>query len=134
MKICVSAVADALDAQVDPRFGRCAYFVMVDSDTMQFDAVPNTAAGTTGGAGIQAAQLIVNKGATVVVTGNVGPNAFQALSASEVKVVVGAQGTVRQAVEEYKNGKLRNIRAPTVRGHFGQGRGTGRGRGRGRRR
>lgn len=130
MKICVSAVANSLDARLDPRFGRCPYFVIVNSETMQFEAIPNMASGAMGGAGIQAAQTIANKGVKVVITGNVGPNAFQALSASGIKIVTGAFGTVREAVEKYKRGELRETGAPTVGGHFGMGRGQGQGRGR----
>jgi predicted Fe-Mo cluster-binding NifX family protein len=131
MKICVSAAANSLDAQVDPRFGRCPYLVIVDSETMQFEAVTNMAAGVTGGAGIQAAQTIASKGVKVLITGNVGPNAFQALSATGIKIVTGAFGTVREVVEKYKRGELKETEAPTVRGHFGMGMGRGRGRGRG---
>lgn len=126
MKICVSAVAGSLDAQVDPRFGRCSYFVIVDSETMNFETFPNTAARSMGGAGIQAAQIVANKGADVVVTGNIGPNAFQALSAAQIKIVIGASGTVREVVEKYKRGELKETNAPTVRGHFGRGMGVGR--------
>jgi predicted Fe-Mo cluster-binding NifX family protein len=80
-----------------------------------------------GGAGIQAAQTIASKGAKVLITGNVGPNAFQALSAAGIKVITGAAGTVREAVEKYKRAELKATDAPTVHGHFGMG--TGRGRG-----
>jgi len=124
--ICVSAVADSLDAQVDPRFGRCPYFVIVDSETMEFEAVPNTASSHMGGAGIQAAQTVASKGVNVVLTGNVGPNAFQALSATGIKVLTGVFGTVRKAVERYKRGELKEAGSPTVRGHFGMGRSRGR--------
>jgi predicted Fe-Mo cluster-binding NifX family protein len=129
MKICVSAESNSLDAPIDPRFGRCPYFVIVDSENMQFEAVPNMASGATGGAGIQAAQTIASKGAKVLITGNVGPNAFQALSAAGIKIVTGAFGTVREVVEKYKRGELSETGAPTVGGHFGMGRGRGRGRG-----
>ena len=128
MKICVSAVADNLDAQIDPRFGRCPYFVIVDSETMEFEAIPNTAAGAMGGAGIQAAQTVAGRGVKVVITGNIGPNAFQTLSAAGIKIVTGALGTVREAVEKYNKGELQEIGAPTVRGHFGMGMGRGHGR------
>jgi predicted Fe-Mo cluster-binding NifX family protein len=128
MKICVSAVANSLDAQLDPRFGRCPYFVIVDSENMQFEAISNMASGAMGGAGIQAAQIIANKGVKVVITGNVGPNAFQALSAAGIKIVTGAFGTVREAVEKYNKGELGETGAPTVGGHFGMGRGQGQGR------
>lgn len=131
MKICVSAVANSLDAQLDPRFGRCPYFVIVDLESMQFEAIPNNASGAMGGAGIQAAQTIAGKGVTVLITGNVGPNAFQALSAAGIKIATGAFGTVRESVEKFKRGELRETGAPTVGGHFGMGMGRGRGRGRG---
>jgi predicted Fe-Mo cluster-binding NifX family protein len=128
MKICVTATANSLDTQIDPRFGRCAYLVIVDSETMQFEAIPNMAAGAAGGAGIQAAQIIANKGVKLLITGNVGPKAFQALSAAGIETVTGAFGTVRDAVEKFKRGELRKTGAPTVGGHFGMG---GRGGGRG---
>jgi predicted Fe-Mo cluster-binding NifX family protein len=129
MKICVSATANTLDAQVDPRFGRCLYLVIVDSENMHFESFPNVASGAGGGAGIQAAQIIAGKGAKVLITGNVGPNAFQALSASGIRIVTGASGTVKEVVEKYKRGELSDTGAPTVRGHFGMGDGKGRDRG-----
>jgi len=125
MKICVSSTADSLDASVDPRFGRCPYFIIVDSDTMQFEVIPNAASGAMGGAGIQAAQIIASKGVKVVITGNVGPNAFQALSAAGIKIVTGAYGTVREVIEKYKRGDLKEAGSPTVGGHFGMGGGRG---------
>ena len=121
MKICVSATGNNLDAQIDPRFGRCAYLVIVDSETMQFEAIPNMAAGATGGAGIQAAQTITNKGVKVVITGNVGPNAFGALSAAGIEIATLATGTVKDAVEKYVGGELPKAGAPTVDSHFGMG-------------
>jgi predicted Fe-Mo cluster-binding NifX family protein len=127
MKICVSATANNLEAQLDPRFGRCLYLVIVDSETMQFEAIPNMASAATGGAGIQAAQTIANKGVKVVITGNVGPNAFGALSAAGIEIVTGAFGTVREVVEKFKRGELQRTGAPTVGGHLGMGRGRGRG-------
>ena len=133
MKICVTAAGNTLDAAVDPRFGRTAHFIVVDSETMAFDVVSNTAAGAMSGAGIQAAQTIASKGVNVVITGNVGPNAFQALASAGIKIVVGAYGTVREVIEKYKRGELRETRAPTVGGHFGRGKGMGMGRGRRRR-
>jgi len=124
----VTALSGNLEAQIDPRFGRCPYFVIVDSETMEFEAVPNTASGSMSGAGIQAAQTVASKGAEVLITGNVGPNAFQALSAAGIKVVTGAFGNVREVIEKYKSGGLKETSSPTVRGHFGMGRGRGRGR------
>ncbi|MDH5449973.1 MAG: NifB/NifX family molybdenum-iron cluster-binding protein [Candidatus Bathyarchaeota archaeon] len=125
MKVCVTAVSGSLEAQIDPRFGRCPYFVIVDSETMEFEAVSNSASGSMSGAGIQAAQMVASKGTKVLITGNVGPNAFQALSAAGIKVVTGAFGNVREAIEKYKRGELKETGSPTVRGHFGKGRGRG---------
>jgi len=125
LKVCVTSSGNNLDAQLDPRFGRCAYLVIVDSETLQFEAIPNSASGATGGAGIQAAQTIANKGAKVLVTGNVGPNAFQALSAAGIEIITGASGTVREAVEKFRKGGFRKTDAPTVGDHFGAGRGRG---------
>jgi len=126
MKICVSAVASSIDVQVDPRFGRCPYLIIVDSESMEFEAISNVASGAMGGAGIQSAQTVASKGVKVVITGSVGPNAFQALSSAGIKVVTGGFGTVREAIERYKKGELTETRSPTVGGHFGMGGGRGR--------
>ncbi|MGD6853025.1 MAG: NifB/NifX family molybdenum-iron cluster-binding protein [Candidatus Bathyarchaeia archaeon] len=131
MKICVSATGNNLEAALDPRFGRCLYLVIVDSETMQFEAIPNMAAGSTGGAGIQAAQTIANKGVKVVITGNIGPNAFGALSAAGIEIVTGASGPIKEVIEKYKKGEFQKTGLPTVGEHSGMG-GMGRGRGGGR--
>jgi predicted Fe-Mo cluster-binding NifX family protein len=128
MKICVTAVSDTLDAQMDQRFGRCQYFLFVDSETMESEAISNESSYAAHGAGIQAAQTVANNGAKVVITGNVGPNAFRVLSAAGIKAVTGASGSVQDAVEKYKKGKLQEITGPTVGGHLGMGRSQGRGR------
>lgn len=125
MKICVTASSPSLDALIDPRFGRCAYFIIVDPDTTRFEAIPNPAAGATMGAGIQAAQLVVGKGVKAVLTGSVGPNAFQVLLAAGVKILVGPFRTVKEAVEMYKKGQVREVASPLGR-RFGMGRGLGR--------
>ncbi len=125
MKVCISATSNNLDAPLDPRFGRCLYLIVVDPETMQFEAIPNMAAGSTGGAGIQAAQTIVVKGVKVVITGNVGPNAFGALSAAGIEIMTGVSGTVKEVIENFKKGQLRKTDAPTVNGHIGMGGGQG---------
>ena len=132
MKVAVSATAGSLDAQIDPRFGRCQYFVIIDTETMNFEALPNMAAGAMGGAGIQAAQTVANRGIQAVLTGSVGPNAFQALSAAGISIITGVFGTVREAVEKFKSGKLQKITAPTAPMGFGMGGGYGMGMGMGR--
>ena len=132
MRIAISATGPTLDAEVDPRFGRCQYFIVVDPETMEFEAIGNPNIAATGGAGIQSAQLVVNKGAEVVLTGNVGPNAFQTLQAAGIKIVTGITGSVKDAVEKYKKGEITPATDATVPGHFGMGMGGGMGMGRGR--
>jgi predicted Fe-Mo cluster-binding NifX family protein len=122
VKICVTAAATGsadLDARVDPRFGRCPYFLLVDSESLQFEPVPNLAATSGSGAGIRAAQTIANRGVQVLITGNVGPKAFQALSAAGISVITGVSGKVGEAIEKYKGGLLSETNCATVRGHFG---------------
>jgi predicted Fe-Mo cluster-binding NifX family protein len=121
VKICVSAKANNLEAQLDPRFGRCLYLVIVDAETMRFEAISNVASAATGGAGIQAAQTISNKNVKAVITGNVGPNAFGALSAAGVEIVTGAAGTVREVIEKFKKSEFHRTSAPTVNGPLGKG-------------
>ena len=131
MKICVSATGKDLNAMVDPRFGRCSYFLIVDADTMSFESISNKSAMTSGGAGIQAAQTVAKAGVEIVITGNMGPNAFQTLSAAGIVVFTGVNGTIKKAVEKYKKGELKETTAPSVGSHFGMRRssqGFGRGR------
>jgi len=132
MQIAVSAIAPGLDAEVDPRFGRCQYFIIVDPETMQFEAIENSSAMASGGAGISAAQMITGKGVEAVLTGNCGPNAYQVLSPAGIKVITGVSGKVQNAVQDYKAGKYQASSQPNVSGHFGMGRGQGMGKGMGR--
>ncbi len=131
MKIAVTSTGPDLDSQVDPRVGRCAYFIFVDPDTFEFEAIPNPNVQALGGAGIQSAQFLANKGVEVVLTGSCGPNAFQTLQAAGVKVITGITGVVRNAIERYKKGELRPTFQPNVPPHFGMGGGFGMGYGRG---
>ena len=124
MKIAISSTGQNLDASVDARFGRCQYFIIIEPETMEFEAIPNPSITATHGAGIQTSQLIASKGATVVLTGNCGPNAFQTLSAAGIQVIVGVTGTVKDAIEKYKKGELQPSSQASVPGHFGTG-GTG---------
>jgi predicted Fe-Mo cluster-binding NifX family protein len=130
MKIAVSAAGDNLVAPLDPRFGRCQYFIFVDPESMEFEAIPNESANAMGGAGIQAAQNVANMNAEVVLTGNMGPNAFQTLTAAGIKVITGVSGSVQEAIEKFKKGELKETTAPNVGSHFGMG-GGGRGGGQG---
>jgi predicted Fe-Mo cluster-binding NifX family protein len=127
MKIAVSATGKDLNCQIDPRFGRCQYFIFVDPETMEFEASENEGLMAMGGAGIQAAQLIVQRGATVLITGNLGPNAASALSASGIRVYLVPGGTVKDVIEGYRAGSLREASGATVPSHFGMGGGRGMG-------
>ncbi len=128
MKVAVSTSGTDLLSQVDPRFGRCPLYMIVDTDTMAFEVVSNTANSSAHGAGIQAAQLVATKGVKAVLTGNVGSNAYGALLASSIKVISGVTGSVMDAIERFKKGELEETGGPTVGGHFGTGgRGSGRG-------
>ncbi|NIQ06952.1 MAG: dinitrogenase iron-molybdenum cofactor biosynthesis protein [Candidatus Korarchaeota archaeon] len=127
MKIAVSSNGQTLNDQVDPRFGRCPHFVFVDTDGQdikEVEALKNPSVGAMRGAGIQAAQTVANRGASVAITGNIGPNAFDALSSAGVKIVAGASGSVKEAVNAYLDGKLSEISGPTSR--MGRGKGGGR--------
>jgi predicted Fe-Mo cluster-binding NifX family protein len=106
VKICVTAAGPDPDAAIDPKFGRCPYFVIVDSETMEHEAVQNLSMDASSGAGIQAAQTVSGKGAGVVITGHLGPNAVQTLTAAGIKMMTGASGTVRDAAQQYMNGEL----------------------------
>lgn len=121
MRIAVTAVEAQLDAEVDPRFGRCPFFVIVETDNLSFEAIDNGNQALGQGAGIQSARLLAERGVKCVLTGNCGPNAHQTLSAAGVDVVVGCAGTVRQVVEQYKAGQLKPATTANVRGHSGLG-------------
>ena len=119
MKIGITSTGENLDANVDQRFGRCKYFLIVDTDSMEFEVLSNENAMASGGAGIQTAQTIANKGVRSIVTGNVGPNAFQTLSAAGIKVFTGASGTIKESIEKFKKGELKETEAPNVGSHSG---------------
>ena len=132
MRIAVSANRPDLDADIDPRFGRCQYLILVDPETMSFETINNTGGMGSGGAGIATAQLIAGKEVEAVLTGNCGPNAYQVLSTAGIKVVTGVSGKIKDAIQSYKSGKLQASSQPNVAGHLGMGRGAGMGRGMGR--
>jgi predicted Fe-Mo cluster-binding NifX family protein len=127
MKIAVSSTGENLDSQLDPRFGRCAYYLVVDSEDMRFEVYPNQSAAMGGGAGIQASQFLASKGVQAVITGNCGPNAVDTLFAAGIELFTGEQGTVEDVVKKYVNGNLKPTNEPTVESHFGTGAGSGRG-------
>ncbi|MDD5562047.1 MAG: NifB/NifX family molybdenum-iron cluster-binding protein [Candidatus Omnitrophica bacterium] len=119
MKICITSEGKTLDSKVDSRFGRCQYFIFFDTDSGKFEERENTNAQFQGGAGIQSGQFVVAKGVKAVLTGNIGPNAHQVLSAAGISVFTGASGTVKEAIEGYKNGKYKAADEPSVGSKFG---------------
>lgn len=123
MKVCITAGASGLDAPVDPRFGRCPFFVLVDLDTMAVESVANQSAMASGGAGIQAAQAVAELGAKALITGNMGPNAHATLSAAGIEIYQHAGGRVKDAVEKFKRGELSKLSSASVPAHGGMGRG-----------
>ena len=150
MKIAVTATGDSLDVKVDPRFGRCPYFLIVDTETMALEAAENPNVVLGGGAGVQSGQLMAEKSVEFVLTGNCGPNAHHVLNAAGINVITGCSGIVKDVVEQFKAGQLSIAGGPTVPSHFGisdvpdppqakpmpsrmppMGRGSGQGQGRG---
>ena len=122
MRVAVSASSPNLASPVDPRFGRCPFYLIVDPATMEYEAVENPHVGASSGAGIQAAQLVAQKNVEALLTGSCGPNAFATLKAAGVKIIVGVSGTVSDAVKKYASGTaFQEAGGPDVPPHFGMG-------------
>lgn len=114
MKIAISAAGPSLEDLVDPRFGRCACFLIIDTGTLKFEVIENSSKNLSGGAGIEAAQRVANQGVTHVLTGRCGPNAEKVLSAAGIKIVDGCEGKVREAVERFRSGDVSSAQRPPV--------------------
>jgi predicted Fe-Mo cluster-binding NifX family protein len=107
MKIAVTATGTQLESEVDPRFGRARYILIIDPDTLDFEAVDNSGnVNAFKGAGIGAATMVSDKGAQVLLTGYCGPKAFLTLEAAGIKVVSDVSGTVMDAVTAFKGGRV----------------------------
>lgn len=119
MKICITSQGNNLDSQIDTRFGRCNYFIILDTDTNEFKALENPSLQAMGGAGVQAGQFVIEQDVNTVITGNVGPNAFQTLKAGNINVLTNASGTIKEVVEKYKKGDLQSTDNPSVERKFG---------------
>jgi predicted Fe-Mo cluster-binding NifX family protein len=118
MKIILTTSAPNIDSDIDPRFGRGAYLLLVDTDTLQVKGQSNPGVNASGGAGIQVAQFVVEQKAEAVISGDFGPNAFDVLKAAGVTMYLyGDCQTARQAVGHFKGGKLQQVGAPTQPGH-----------------
>ncbi len=127
MRIAITSSGTDLDAPFDPRFGRAAYFIIFDEETETWQFHANPAVEAPGGAGVQAAQFVANQGATVVISGDFGPNAYRALSAAGLAMYVAPRGeppSVRQLLHQYRAGTLQSVAGPTSRGHHGLTAGT----------
>ena len=121
MKIAITATGKTLDSQVDSRFGRASWFIIIDTGSMEFEAVANDNVSAAGGAGISSAKVVIESGAEAVLTGNCGPNAHRTLVAGGVAVYTGAAGTVKETIESLKGGELTTTDGPNVGSHFGAG-------------
>jgi len=154
MKIGISSTGKDINSQIDPRFGRCAYFMIIQTDDMSIDVFENEYKSLGGGAGIQSATFLHSKGVKTVLTGNCGPNAMNVFSECDIQVITGQTGLIKDTIEKFKNGELKPSVNPTVNekagmtdgngqgnnrlqgqgrcmGGFGRGMGQGSGRGRG---
>jgi len=119
MKIAVSSRGCTLDDEIDLRFGRACSFLIVDTETDAMEVVDNKQnLAAAQGAGIQAARIVAEHGAAVLITGHCGPRAFRTLSAAGIKVVVGAEGTVQKALDRFAAGELKPAEAGDVEGHW----------------
>jgi len=124
MKICITSMGNSLESDVDPRFGRCAYFIFYDTESGEFEVLDNENASGMGGVGIQNGQLMAEKGVEIILTGNLGPNAAGVLQQAGIKSITGVSGKVKDAIEGFKKGILKEVSSaePTVSSHFGMDR------------
>ena len=117
MKVAISSSGKKVESDLDPRFGRAAYFLIVDTDTLGLEVKENIQnLNLPQGAGIQAAKSVADCGVGAVLTGNCGPKAFKVLQAAGINVVTGLQGTVKEAVEKFKTDALEFSQEPNVEG------------------
>jgi predicted Fe-Mo cluster-binding NifX family protein len=119
MKLALTSQDGSLQSPLDLRFGRAKYFILLDTETGAISVVDNTVnVNAAQGAGIQTAKRIVELGADALITGHVGPKAFSTLQAGGIKIYTGASGTVAEAIEQFKAGKLAAASAADVDGHW----------------
>jgi len=108
MKICITSSGNNLESQIDPRFGRCGYFIIWDDTNNSFEAIPNPNIDAGSGAGIQSAQLVVATKASMVITGEVGPKAEKVLQAAKLQIITGKSGIIKEIIEQYKSKNVNN--------------------------
>lgn len=120
MKLAICAQSEGLEARVDQRFGRCACFVIVDTESgEEVESLRNENVGASGGAGPQSAQLLSQRQVEAVALGNVGPNAAATLQAAGIKIYCGVEGTVQETLQKFNDGKLQAVTEATVASHHG---------------
>jgi len=132
MKIAISAASDNLEAQVNPTFGRCPGFIIAEiegSEIKNYNFIENPAMNSPGGAGIAAAQAVIAQGATAVISGNLGPNAFTVFHQAGIKFYPAVGMTIKEAISKLGAGTLEEKTSASVNPNFGAGRGTGKGMG-----
>jgi len=119
MKIAITANGKDLDSNIDLRFGRAYGFIIYDLDNGKHNFVDNVQnLEAAQGAGIQAAQTVVNQNVEALITGHCGPKAFKVLSAADIKIYVGAEGSVKDAIQKFKNNELQETTCADVEGHW----------------
>lgn len=119
MKIIITSKGENLKSKVDPRFGRAKMFILYDTENGNYELIDNKQnLNAVQGAGIQAGQTVADTEAEALITGNCGPKAFSVLSAGSVKVYIGASGTIEEAIEDFKNDKLKCSDQANVDGHW----------------
>ncbi len=119
MKLAITSMGTDLNAEVDPRFGRAAYILIVDTETSDFDVLDNKEiANSLKGAGIQASVKVSEQNAEVLLTGHCGPNAMKTLKAANIKVVNDVKGSLKDAIEAFKKGQYEYSTEANVEGHW----------------
>lgn len=121
MKICITATGNNIDSTVDPRFGRCPFFMIYDTENDTYEFIENESRNAMGGAGIQAAQNVLAKGAEAIITGNIGPNSFRVFEGAKIKIYTGVSGPLKEAIEKFKTNQLAQTTSPNVQSHYGMG-------------
>ncbi|MFC1812759.1 NifB/NifX family molybdenum-iron cluster-binding protein [Thermodesulfobacteriota bacterium] len=118
-QIAITSKGQDLSSDIDPRFGRAAYFILVNPDTMDWEVLENKQnLNLPQGAGIQAGKTVVESKANVLITGNCGPKAFKVLHSAGIRIAIGAKGRIKDAVVQFKNGELEYAKAANVEGHW----------------
>ena len=107
MKICITSDGNNLESNVDPRFGRCAYFIIYDTETDNYQIIPNENAQGVGGVGIKNATMIAEKGVELIITGNIGPNASRVFNEFGIKVITGVNGKIKEVIDNFKKGNIK---------------------------